>query len=99
MGQLCIKHLCIEGSHTPFSELWSLCKIEETRLKAKSDGGPSEQVQAFATMAKRKEKLGKFGPQKKKKIDMSDPMLWLSGIWAFQERLSKTQGQQKERKK
>lgn len=22
---------------TPFCELWSLCKIEETRLKAKSD--------------------------------------------------------------
>ena len=24
---------------TPFSELWSLCKIEENRLKAKSDVG------------------------------------------------------------
>ena len=55
---------------TPFSELWSLCKIEETRLKAKSDEGPSEQVQAFATMARRKGKFGKFGPQKKK-ADMS----------------------------
>ena len=51
---------------TPFSELWSLCKIEETSLKAKNDVGPSEQVQAFPAMAKRK---GKFG--KKKKINIS----------------------------
>ena len=55
---------------TSFSELQSLCKIEETEVKAKSDVGPSEQVQAFAAMAKRKGKFGKFGPQKKK-IDMS----------------------------
>jgi len=55
----------------PFSELWSLCKIEETRLKAKSDVGPSEQVQAFAAMASRKGKFAKFGPQKNKRIDMS----------------------------
>lgn len=49
---------------TPFSELWSLCKIEETRLKEKSDVRSNEQVQAFAAMAKRKEKFRKFGPQK-----------------------------------
>lgn len=52
---------------TPFSELWSLCEIEETKLKAKSDVGPGEQVQAFAAMAKRKGKFKKSGPQKKKK--------------------------------
>ena len=28
---------------TPFQDLWSLCKIEETRLKAKVDVGPNEQ--------------------------------------------------------
>ena len=55
----------------PFNEIWSLCKIEETRFKAKSDVGPSEQVQAFVAMARRKGKFGKFGPQKKKKMDMS----------------------------
>ena len=27
---------------TPFKDLWSLCKIEETRLKAKSSVGTSE---------------------------------------------------------
>ena len=27
---------------TPFQDLWSLCKIEESRLKAKSDVGASE---------------------------------------------------------
>jgi len=38
---------------TSFSELWSLCKIEKTRLKAKSDVGSNEQTQAFAAMARR----------------------------------------------
>lgn len=51
----------------PFKYLWSLCKIEETGLKEKSDVGPNEQTQAYATMAKRKGKFGKFGPQKQKK--------------------------------
>ena len=46
----------------PFSELWSLFKIEETRLKAKGDVESNEQVQAFTAMARRKEKFGKFGP-------------------------------------
>ena len=32
----------------PFKDLWSLCKIEETRLKAKIDVGSSEQNQAYA---------------------------------------------------
>ena len=47
---------------TPFQDLWSLCKIEETRLKAKIDVGSSEQYQAYAAMAKRRRKSGKFGP-------------------------------------
>ena len=34
---------------TTLSEMWSLCRIEETRLKAKEDVGSKEQ--AFATMA------------------------------------------------
>ena len=55
---------------TPFSEQWSLCKIEETRLKAKSDVGSSEQTQAYATMARKKGKFGKFDPRKKKEIGM-----------------------------
>lgn len=33
--------------------------------------GLNEKVQAFIVMARRKGKFGKFGPQKKKKIDMS----------------------------
>ena len=39
---------------TPFNELWSSCKSEESRLKAKSDVGSNEQVQAYAAMARRK---------------------------------------------
>ena len=42
------------------SEMWSLCRTEETRLKGKEDMGSKEQT--FATMAKRKGKFGKFGP-------------------------------------
>jgi len=45
---------------TPLNELWSLCKIEETRLKSKDDVGSKEQ--AFAAMAKRKGNFEKFGP-------------------------------------
>ena len=45
---------------TTLSEMWSLCRTKETRLKAKEDVGSKEQ--AFATMAKRKGKFGKFGP-------------------------------------
>ena len=45
---------------TPLSELWSLCKIEETRLKVKDDVGSKEQ--SFSTMAKKKGKFGKFCP-------------------------------------
>ena len=52
---------------TPFRDLWFLCKIEESRLKEKSDVGSSEQNQAYATMTKRKGKFGKFGPLKKKR--------------------------------
>jgi len=58
----CLSSIYGNKEVAPFSELWSLCKIEETRLKAKSDVGSNEQVQAFVTMAKRKGKFGKFGP-------------------------------------
>lgn len=47
---------------TPFNELWSLCKIEETRLKAKTNVGSNEQTQAYAYMLKMKGKFGKFLP-------------------------------------
>jgi len=49
---------------TPFQELWSLCKIKETRLKVKFDVGPNEKNQAYATMRRGK---GKFGHQKSRK--------------------------------
>ena len=52
---------------TPFEDLWSLCKIEETRLKVKIDVGPSEQNQAYVAMIRRKGNFGKFGPPKKRK--------------------------------
>ena len=52
---------------TPFQDLWSLCKIEESRLKAKSDVGVCEQNQDNVTMTRRKGKFGKFGSWKKKK--------------------------------
>jgi len=52
---------------TILSEIWSLCKIEETRLKAKRDVGVGEQIQAFASMAKRKGNFGNSSSHKKKK--------------------------------
>ena len=52
---------------TPFQDLWSLCKIEETRLKAKADIGSSEGNQAFAAISKKKGRLGKFGPHNKRR--------------------------------
>jgi hypothetical protein len=48
-------------------DLWSLCKIEETRLKAKSDVGSSEQNQAYAAMTKRKGKIWKVWSSEKEK--------------------------------
>ena len=51
-----------EKEVTPFNELWSLWKIEETKLKEKYDVGSNEQNQAFSAMAKIKGKFGKFGP-------------------------------------
>ena len=42
---------------TPFKYLGSLCKIEETRLKEKSDVGSNEQTQAYAAMAKEKREV------------------------------------------
>ena len=47
---------------TTLSEMWSLCRPNETILNAKEDVGSKEQ--AFATMAKRKGKFGKFGPRR-----------------------------------
>ena len=54
---------------TPFQDLWSLCKIKETRLKEKVDVGPSKLNQAYATITRRKGKFGKFGPSRKKNMD------------------------------
>ena len=54
---------------TALGEMWSLCKIEETRLKEKEDVGSKEK--AFATMTKRKGKFGKFGPQRTNNKDVS----------------------------
>jgi len=51
------------------SEMWSLCRTEETRLKEKEDVRSKEK--SFATMAKRKGKFGKLGPPKKNNKDMS----------------------------
>jgi len=58
---------------TPFSDFWSLCKIEESRFKAKNDVGSTEQTQAYATPTRKKGKFGKFEPRKKfhKIFDMS----------------------------
>ena len=52
---------------TPFRYLWSLCKVEETRLKAKADTRPSEENQAFAASYKKKGRFRKFGPQNKRR--------------------------------
>ena len=38
----------------PFQDLWSLSKIEETRLKAKIDIGSNEENQAYAAISRRK---------------------------------------------
>jgi len=43
----------------PFNDLWSLCKIEEARLKAQNDVGSSEQIQANVVMARKNEKSRK----------------------------------------
>ena len=51
----------------PFQDLWSLCKIEETRLKAKVDTGLSEGNQAFAAISRKKGRFGKFGPHNKRR--------------------------------
>ena len=52
---------------TPFQDLWSLCKIEETRLKAKADTEPSEENHAFAASYRKKGRFEKFGPQNKRR--------------------------------
>jgi len=54
---------------TPLSEMWSPYEIGETRLKAKEYVGSKEQ--AFATMAKRRGKFGKFSPRRTNNKDMS----------------------------
>ena len=53
---------------TPFNDLWSLWKIEETILKAKNEVGSSEQTQAYAAMERKK---GKSRKKFQNKIDMS----------------------------
>ena len=53
---------------TQFNDLWSLCEIEETRLKAKNDVGSSEQTQSSEAMERKKGKSRKIF---QKKIDMS----------------------------
>jgi len=45
---------------TSFSDLWALCNIEETRLKAKNNVESNEKSQAFATMSGKKGRFGKF---------------------------------------
>ena len=52
---------------TPFQDLWSLCKIEETRLKAKIDIGSNEENQAYHAVLRRKGRFNMFGPQKKRR--------------------------------
>ena len=47
----------------PFHDLWSLCKMEETRLKVKFVTGSSEGNLAFAATSRKKGRFGKFGPQ------------------------------------
>ena len=59
---------------TPFQDIWSLCKIEETRLKSKADTISSDRNQAFASMSKKKGRFGKFGPQNKRR-NMESMML------------------------
>ena len=54
---------------TTLNEKWYLCKTKETRLEAKEDVGSKEQ--AFAIMAKRMGKFGKFGPRRTNNKDMS----------------------------
>lgn len=56
---------------TPFNELWSLCNIEETRLKAKRDVASSDQTQAYAAMLERKGSLETSILKKRKKLNMS----------------------------
>lgn len=63
----CTSSILGKKEATPYSELWSLCKIEETMLETKSDVGLGEQVQEFGAMAKRKGNFGKYGSHKKKK--------------------------------
>lgn len=71
MGKICIKYIWKEGIH---SIQWTLVIMWDWRnqVEGKSDVGSNEQVQDFSTMARRKGKIGKFGPHKKKNIDMSN---------------------------
>ena len=47
---------------TPFHDLGSLCKIEETRLKAKGVTGSSKGNQVFIATSRKKGRFCKFGP-------------------------------------
>ena len=51
---------------TPLQDLLILCKIEETRLKAKVDIGSNKENQAYVAILRRKGRFGKFGPEEEK---------------------------------
>ena len=68
MGKLHFKFIWKKEA-TLFHDLWSLFKIEETRLKAKVDTGPSEGNQAFAAIYRKKGRFGKFDPHNKRIMD------------------------------
>ena len=52
---------------TPFHDLGSLCKIEETRLKDKGVTRSSEGNQAFVAMSRKKGRFSNFGPQNRRR--------------------------------
>ena len=52
----------------PFQNLWSLCKIEETRLKSKIDIGSSKGNQAFAAMSRRNKDSVNLVPRIKEEL-------------------------------
>ena len=61
---------------TPFQDVWSLCKIEETKLKEKIDMGSNEENQDYAAMTRRKGRFGKFCPQRKRRN--MDKIQWMN---------------------
>jgi len=47
----------------PFQDIWSLFKIEETRLKAKIGTRSNEENQAYAAVSRRNWRFGNFFPK------------------------------------